>query len=122
MEAKVKQSTSDKEVHQPQLLSIPEKSIDFEKQKSAKMPKNQKDPKPLIKNKQNNITDSEYELAEPQIENSFGEIPSPRFGHSLVIIDSAMACLFGGAVEKNKKVFYLNDTYIFNILVYNKQY
>ena len=116
MESNNNQYISEKEIQKPHLLSIPTKPLDYEKQKSFQQPKNQKDPKPLIKKKQNNITDSEIEFAEPQIENSFGEIPSPRFGHSLVMIDSAMLCLFGGAVEKNKKVYYLDDTYIFNIL------
>ena len=103
MESNNNQYISEKEIQKPHLLSIPTKPLDYEKQKSFQQPKNQKDPKPLIKKKQNNITDSEIEFAEPQIENSFGEIPSPRFGHSLVMIDSAMLCLFGGAVEKNKK-------------------
>ena len=118
MESNVTPNTSEnleKENHQSKLLSVPLQSIDYEKQKSCKMPKNQKELKPIIK-KNNNITDSEFEFADPQIENIYGEIPSPRFGHSLIMLDSSMACLFGGAIEKNKNVFYLDDTYIFNIL------
>ena len=40
----------------------------------------------------------------------------PIFGHSLVMINSVKACLFGGVKGKVKKLNYLNDAYIYNIM------
>ena len=45
-----------------------------------------------------------------------GNKPSPRFGHSLVMINNLKICIFGGAVGDTRKINYSNETYIFNIL------
>ena len=47
---------------------------------------------------------------------SNGNKPSPRFGHSLVMINNIKICIFGGAIGDTKKINYSNETYIFNIL------
>ena len=47
---------------------------------------------------------------------SNGNKPSPRFGHSLVVINDVKICIFGGAIGDTKKISYSNETYIFNIL------
>ena len=47
---------------------------------------------------------------------SNGNKPSPRFGHSLVMINNVKICIFGGAVGDTRKINYSNETYIFNIL------
>ena len=47
---------------------------------------------------------------------SNGNKPSPRFGHSLVMINNVKICIFGGAIGDTKKITYSNETYIFNIL------
>ena len=47
---------------------------------------------------------------------SNGNKPSPRFGHSLVMINNIKICIFGGAIGDTKKLNYSNETYIFNIL------
>ena len=45
-----------------------------------------------------------------------GNKPSPRFGHSLVMINNLKICIFGGAIGDTRKINYSNETYIFNIL------
>ena len=45
-----------------------------------------------------------------------GNRPSPRFGHSLVMINSIKVCIFGGAVGDTRKINYSNETYVYNIL------
>ena len=47
---------------------------------------------------------------------SNGNKPSPRFGHSLVMINNVKICIFGGAIGDTRKINYSNDTFIFNIL------
>ena len=47
---------------------------------------------------------------------SNGNKPSPRFGHSLVMINDVKICIFGGAIGDTRKINYSNETYIFNIL------
>ena len=47
---------------------------------------------------------------------SNGNRPSPRFGHSLVMINNIKICIFGGAIGDTKKINYSNETYIFNVL------
>ena len=47
---------------------------------------------------------------------SNGNKPSPRFGHSLVMINDIKICIFGGAIGDTRKINYSNETYIFNIL------
>jgi diadenosine tetraphosphatase ApaH/serine/threonine PP2A family protein phosphatase len=47
---------------------------------------------------------------------SNGNKPSPRFGHSLVMINNIKICIFGGAIGDTKKINYSNETYIFNVL------
>ena len=47
---------------------------------------------------------------------SNGNKPSPRFGHSLVMINNVKICIFGGAVGETRKINYSNETYIYNIL------
>ena len=47
---------------------------------------------------------------------SNGNKPSPRFGHSLVMINNVKICIFGGAIGDTRKINYSNETYIFNIL------
>ena len=47
---------------------------------------------------------------------SNGNKPSPRFGHSLVMINNIKICVFGGAIGDTRKINYSNETYIFNIL------
>ena len=44
-----------------------------------------------------------------------GDKPLPRIGHSLIMIDSCNACLFGGATGSINEFNYLNDTYIYRI-------
>ena len=45
-----------------------------------------------------------------------GDKPLPLFGHSLAMINSVKVCLFGGVTGTVKKLNYLNDTYIYNIM------
>ena len=45
-----------------------------------------------------------------------GNRPAPRFGHSLVMINSIKVCIFGGAIGDTRKINYSNETYIYNIL------
>ena len=45
-----------------------------------------------------------------------GDRPSPRFGHSLVMINTIKICVFGGAIGDTRKINYSNETYIYNIL------
>ena len=47
---------------------------------------------------------------------SNGNKPSPRFGHSLVMINNIKICIFGGAIGDTRKINYSNETYLFNIL------
>ena len=45
-----------------------------------------------------------------------GNRPSPRFGHSLVMINTIKICVFGGAVGDIRKLNYTNETFIYNVL------
>ena len=45
-----------------------------------------------------------------------GNRPAPRFGHSLVMINTLKVCIFGGAIGDTRKINYSNETYIYNIL------
>ena len=47
---------------------------------------------------------------------SNGNKPSPRFGHSLVMINDIKICIFGGAIGDTRRINYSNETYLFNIL------
>ena len=47
---------------------------------------------------------------------SAGDIPSNRFGHTIVPISKIKVCLFGGSIGDSRKLNYTNDTYIYNIL------
>ena len=47
---------------------------------------------------------------------SNGNKPSPRFGHSLVMINNIKICIFGGAIGDTRRINYSNETYLFNIL------
>jgi len=47
---------------------------------------------------------------------SNGNKPSPRFGHSLVMINNIKVCIFGGAIGDTRRINYSNETYLFNIL------
>ena len=50
----------------------------------------------------------------PIIVDTSGHKPSPRFGHSLVMLNSVKICLFGGAVGETRKINYSNETFIYN--------
>lgn len=47
---------------------------------------------------------------------SIGDVPSNRFGHTIVPISKIKVCLFGGSIGDSRKLNYTNDTYIYNIL------
>ena len=51
-----------------------------------------------------------------------GNRPAPRFGHSLVMINSIKVCIFGGAIGDTRKINYSNETYIYNILTLHYEY
>ncbi len=55
-------------------------------------------------------------LTEKMIENLevAGDIPPPRFGHTVVAVNKHKVVLFGGAVGDTGKYSMTGDTYIFN--------
>ena len=52
----------------------------------------------------------------PKILETNGDKPLSRFGHSLVMINPIKICIFGGAVGEIRKMFYSNETFIYNIM------
>ena len=66
------------------------------------------------KNPQKSQKQLEYPIT-PQ--ESSGNKPSPRFGHSLVMLNPIKICIFGGAIGETRKITYSNDTYIYNLMV-----
>lgn len=46
----------------------------------------------------------------------FGDIPQARFGHTVTLVSSSKAVLFGGATGDTGKYIMTGDTYLFNIL------
>lgn len=46
----------------------------------------------------------------------FGEIPEPRFGHTVTQISSTKVILFGGATGTNGKYSITSDTYILDLI------
>ena len=52
----------------------------------------------------------------PKILETNGDKPLSRFGHSLVMINPIKICIFGGAVGEIRKMFYSNETFIYNII------
>ena len=47
---------------------------------------------------------------------TLGDIPSNRFGHTLVHLTKIKICLFGGSVGDYRKLNHTNDIYIYNVL------
>ena len=47
---------------------------------------------------------------------SNGDIPLPRFGHSLVLLSSNQFLIFGGVVEHNNEFEFTNETFLFNLI------
>jgi hypothetical protein len=45
-----------------------------------------------------------------------GKIPSPRFGHTLVLVSPVKIVLFGGAVGDTKNFQFSNDTFVLNLM------
>lgn len=45
-----------------------------------------------------------------------GKIPSPRFGHTIVLVNPVKVVLFGGAVGDTKNFVFSNDTYVLNLM------
>lgn len=48
-----------------------------------------------------------------------GTIPSPRFGHTLTIINSQIATLFGGAFADKGKFVITNEAFTYNFITFN---
>ena len=46
---------------------------------------------------------------------SYGEIPSPRFGHSVSLVSQSKLILFGGAVGDTNEYTLSNETYLYNM-------
>jgi hypothetical protein len=44
-----------------------------------------------------------------------GDIPAPRFGHTLTMVSKTRAVLFGGAIGDSGKFIITNETYIFDV-------
>ena len=55
-------------------------------------------------------------LIELEKVNHMGDIPSNRFGHTIVPITKTKVCLFGGSVGDSHKLNYNNETFTYNIL------
>ena len=45
-----------------------------------------------------------------------GNKPSPRFGHSMILINKVKTVLFGGAIGTIRSFSFANDTYVFNLM------
>lgn len=45
-----------------------------------------------------------------------GEVPHPRFGHTLTLLNKSIAILFGGAIGDTGKYIITGDTYICDLL------
>ena len=54
-----------------------------------------------------------------QIVDCMGKLPSPRFGHSIVLVPPNKTILFGGAVGDTKNYVCSNETYILNLITKN---
>ncbi len=46
----------------------------------------------------------------------YGDVPLPRFGHSITLISKTKVVLFGGATGDTGRYSMTGDTYLFNIL------
>lgn len=46
----------------------------------------------------------------------YGDIPLPRFGHSITLVSKTKVVLFGGATGDTGRYSMTGDTFIFNVL------
>lgn len=46
----------------------------------------------------------------------YGDVPLPRFGHSITLVSKTKVVLFGGATGDTGRYSMTGDTFIFNVL------
>ena len=51
-----------------------------------------------------------------QVQEVYGDIPLPRFGHSITLVSKTKVVLFGGATGDTGRYSMTGDTFIFNVL------
>ena len=51
-----------------------------------------------------------------QVQEVYGDVPLPRFGHSITLVSKTKVVLFGGATGDTGRYSMTGDTFIFNVL------
>lgn len=64
----------------------------------------------ILHEKEEIISDKAFELLDVG-----GEIPKPRFGHTITLVSKTKVILFGGAVDNSGKYSMTNEIFLFNI-------
>jgi hypothetical protein len=72
----------------------------------------------LLSNNQNDLTFIKGKGTDSNITkvDCLGKVPTARFGHTMALVSSVKAVLFGGAVGDTKTFVFSNETYILNLM------